>query len=114
MSDATSKPLVASDKKTSTTGITWHWWTAIIIIVVVYLAAQYLGAQLAIIYPYFKHWSNSSTTNWLNNSPIAQFIYVLMAEIFTVLFIWLFIKWRKGTLKAIGLAKPKLIDIAYA
>lgn len=112
MSENNSKVELKTDK--SDKGITWHWWIAIIIVVLVYLLAQYIGAQLAIIYPYLKHWSGARTTSWLNNSVIAQFVYVVLAEGFTLLLLWLFIKWRKGTLKAIGLVKPKWEDIAYA
>jgi hypothetical protein len=52
--------------------------------------------------------------NWLQNSVYAQFFYVLLAEILTVSLIFLFIYWRKGQLRSIGLKRPKGTDILYA
>ena len=99
---------------TVTDQINWGPGLAVLVTVVVFVLAEYLGAQITVIYPVIKHWTSSQTTNWLNNSIYAQFFYTLIAEAITFGVIWLFIKWRKDKLSVIGLVKPKLQDIAYA
>jgi membrane protease YdiL (CAAX protease family) len=115
MSEDTSK---ANEKKSliqSDFGITWTARSAILVAVITYLAAQFLGAELISTYPALRHWSHEYTLNWINNSVIAQFFYVLFAEGFTVILLGLFIKWRKGSWRAIGLKKPKILaDLAWA
>lgn len=105
----TKKPSLLVDKN-----ITWGALTALVVVVLTYVIVQLLGAQITLLYPLIKHWSNSHASSWFNNSPIAQFVYSLLAEGGSFFVIWLFIHWRKSTLKAIGLVRATLNDILYA
>lgn len=100
--------------KSAEKSVNWGAAQAILVVVIVFFVAEYLGAQITVLYPIFKHWTSNHATSWLNNSPYAQFFYTLLAESATFGLIWLFIKWRKSKLSVIGLVKPKLQDIAYA
>lgn len=96
------------------TDVTWGPWSAVIVAVVVFLAAEIIGTLLVSIYPFLKHWTGQQSTDWLNNSVNGQFFFYLMAEGLTVASILCYIHWRKGTFRAIGLRRPKWEDIAYA
>jgi len=110
MSITISKP----SAETPSSGITWGPWAAIIVVVLIFVLAQLFGFELTRIYPELHHWNLARTENWLNNSIIAQFVYVLLAEGLSVLALFGFIRWRKGSVQAIGLKRAKWEDIAYA
>jgi hypothetical protein len=101
-----------TDKKSGP--ITWGPWSAIIIALVIFLLAQIIAVQVVSIYPLLRHWSQKAAVQWLNNSVNGQFFYYLIAETLTVSAIIGFIRWRKGSLAAIGLKRPKLKDTYYA
>jgi membrane protease YdiL (CAAX protease family) len=101
--------------KAADPGVTWGVWGAIIGAVVIFLAAQLIAAELgAHLYALFRGTSVSKGVDWLTNSVLGQFLYYLIAETLTVASIIKFVHWRKGTLAAIGLKRPKLEDIPYA
>jgi hypothetical protein len=116
MSEDTSKLAVAKQKPAlDNSGITWGPWAAVIMTIVIYLLAQLVGAELISIYPALQHWSHEYTANWINNSIVAQFFYVLFAESLSLVILGLFIRWRRGSWRALGLHRPKIFeDAAWA
>ena len=116
-----SKSITIGKKKTpkdgvakqADSGITWGPWSAVGVVIVVFLLAQLVAEEIMLIYPHLQSWSQTKANNWLQNSVYAQFFYVLLAEVLTVSLIFLFIYWRKGKLRSIGLKRPKIIDTAY-
>src|ERR1035438_8407165 len=100
--------------KQTNSGITWGPWFAVGVVVVVFMVAELVAEEIMLIYPHLHGWSQSIASNWLQNSVYAQFFYVLLAETLTVSLIFLFIHWRKGQLRSIGLKRPKVMDIPYA
>jgi len=100
--------------KQTDSGITWGPWSALSVVVIVFLIAQIVAEEIMLIYPRFHSWSQSVGSNWLQNSVYAQFFYVLLAELFTVSLIFGFIYWRKGKLRSLGLKRLNIIDIPYA
>jgi membrane protease YdiL (CAAX protease family) len=100
--------------KQTDSGITWGPWFAVGVVVVVFLVAELVAEEIMLIYPHLHGWSQSIASSWLQNSVYAQFFYVLLAETLTVSLIFLFIHWRKGQLRSIGLKRPKVMDIPYA
>jgi len=88
--------------------------TSILLILVVFFASQIAAGVIISLYPSLKNWTSDQGSTWLQNSVIAQFVYILLAETFAV---WLVLKLLKRAriLKArIGLVKPALRDIVYA
>lgn len=114
--NSSEEPAAKPVKKTEdNAGITWGPWAAVIMTVVIYIVAQLIGAELVSIYPALQHWSHEYATSWLNSSVIAQFFYVLFAEGLSLLILWLFIRWRKGSWRTLGLKRPKVLtDAAWA
>jgi membrane protease YdiL (CAAX protease family) len=93
--------------------VPWSVWLGLIFVVLVYLGSQFFGGLLVSVYPWLSHWSAPRTTDWLNNSVGAQFVFVLLAETFTVGAIYLFLKRHKLTLAVIGLKRPRWRDLGY-
>jgi membrane protease YdiL (CAAX protease family) len=94
--------------------ITWSPLTAVIVAVVIFLAAQLIAVGALSIYPALRHWPGAMGQDWLTNSVVGQFFFVVVAEGLTVLLLWLFMHWRKAPFRVLGFARPKLEDIAYA
>jgi membrane protease YdiL (CAAX protease family) len=95
--------------------VTWSGWSAVIVAIIIYLAAQLLvaGAVYLVLNSFSGHLARA-WFNWLDNDVVGQFVYYLIAESLTVAGIIGFIRRRKGSLAAIGLKRPKLEDIPYA
>lgn len=115
-------PSKKSSKQTSTVappdtdtndGVTWGATSAILVAFAVFIAAQFIAAELISIYPALAHMNRSQATSWINASIGGQFFYYLFAESLTVGAILYFIRWRKGSLRAIGLTRPHLVDIPF-
>jgi membrane protease YdiL (CAAX protease family) len=93
--------------------VPWKPWWALVFAVVVYYGSQFAAGAAVTIYPWLKHWSGAQATDWLNNSVGAQFVFILLAEIFTVGAVYYFLKRYKLGLPAIGLKRPRWRDLAY-
>lgn len=100
-------------KKTSLARLPWNPVVAVIAVVVIYFAAQFLGGILVSFYPALQHMSRQASAAWLDSSIVAQFFYVLIAEGLTLWFLYLFIRYYKRSLRAVGLVRPKWADIGY-
>lgn len=99
--------------KTSNLSVVWNPWLAVLFVVVTYYASQLLGGLAVSIYPALQHWSNTQTTDWLNNSVLAQFFYIVIAETLSVGSLWLFLRKNKISLSQIGLRRPKWSDAGW-
>jgi membrane protease YdiL (CAAX protease family) len=114
--DSSKKPLAVKEPETVTPEpkIPWHPVLAVVAVVVIYFVSQFIGGFALTIYPTLRHWNDAQATSWINNSILAQFVYVLIAEGLTVLFVWQFLKYFKISLKVIGIKRFKKEDILYA
>ena len=88
-------------------------WISFFFVIIMFFLSQIIGGIIISIYPELKGWNSVKADNWLNNSVLAQFFYVLIAESINLIAIYLFLKRQKVKLSAIGLRKPKLSDIYY-
>jgi len=87
---------------------------AVLIVLFIYFASQIIGGLLLSVYPALHHWSDSQANDWVNNSVVAQFIYVVVAEGLTLLSLWAFLRHFKISLGEIGLKRAKGEDVLYA
>lgn len=94
-------------------GISWGLVKAISVTIVIFIVAQLSGILLLNIYPLLRHWNQATSSDWLNNSVIAQFIYSLIVEGLSVFILWRFLLRFKSSFQSIGLKKPALKDISY-
>jgi membrane protease YdiL (CAAX protease family) len=89
----------------------WNPWAGVIYAVLVFVAAQALAEFIVAIYPFARGWSSTTIQDWLSNSVVAQFWYVLFAEALTFGGIWLFMHLRGVSLRRIGWHKPRWWDV---
>jgi membrane protease YdiL (CAAX protease family) len=88
--------------------------TSAILIILVFFASQLSAGVLIALYPGIKNWTGDQGQYWLQNSVIAQFVYILLAEFFAVwLVLWLLRRARIAKAR-IGLIRPVLIDVVWA
>lgn len=93
--------------------IRWSPWMGLLYVVLIYILSQVIGLVI-LIYPIFiKHFSSKQTSNWLTNSTYGQFLYILIAEAFTVFAVLWLLKRYKVKKDVIGLRKIKLKDPLY-
>jgi membrane protease YdiL (CAAX protease family) len=94
--------------------VPWNPWLAVAATLFIYVFAQVAAIQVVAVYPALQHWTAKATDDWLTNDVIAQFLYVLLAELLTFLLIRIFLRIYRTSLSVVGLVKPKLEDISYA
>jgi membrane protease YdiL (CAAX protease family) len=110
MSTDSSKAKVAKIKAPEKT---WNIWIGIVVGLAALFGSQLLIGVILSIYPSLRGWDQSKANNWLNNSILVQFIFVLLAEILAVWLVYLYLKRYKGALKEIGLRKPQWLDPVF-
>jgi len=119
--DSSEHPLVAHEIanpvggqsetiNSSKSKVPWNPWVAVVFAIVVYFAAQIIAGAIVTLYPHLEGWDKSESSNWLDNSAVAQFWYVLFAEALTFGSIWWFIRYRKTGLRSIGWRKIRFTD----
>jgi membrane protease YdiL (CAAX protease family) len=102
------------EPKTSIVTVPWNPWLGIFLVAMIFILTQVLGVFLVSTYPALKHWSISTSQDWLSNNIFAQFFTELLSGILTFLCLWGFVGYYKTTFRVVGLVKAKLEDIAYA
>ncbi|HEX4774799.1 MAG TPA: CPBP family intramembrane glutamic endopeptidase [Candidatus Saccharimonadales bacterium] len=111
MSNASSKPLPLLTQPVEQ--VPWNPWGGVVFAVLVFYGAQLLAGIVISIYPVLRHWSNNQANDWLNNSVVAQFLFILIAESLTIGAIYFFLKRHKASLKSIKLKRPRWADPLY-
>ncbi|HVW23663.1 MAG TPA: type II CAAX endopeptidase family protein [Candidatus Saccharimonadales bacterium] len=95
--------------------VPWSPLFGAVFVVGVFYISQIVAGLLITIYPEAKMWSAARTNDWLTNSVVAQFLYILMAEAFTIEAVYYYVVKRcHAKLSIIGLRKPRWGDIIYA
>lgn len=82
--------------------------------VLLYFVAQIVISFVMMLYPLARGWNHTTSEAWLQNSSLAQFITIVGIESCLVGGVFALLKIRGLGMKAIGLAWPKLMDLAYA
>lgn len=88
-------------------------WLSVVIGLAALFGSQIIAGLILSIYPMIRHWTASESSDWLSNSIIVQFIYVLMAESIAVAMVYFFLKSRKIKLQVIGLRKVNWTDPVF-
>ena len=107
------KPPEAAKSIPDERSVPWNPWWGVTFTLIVFLLSQ-ATAQLAIfIYPAIKHWTFDQTATWFNNSVVAQFSYIVVANILCVLALAWFVKRRKASWRSLGLRRPRVLDFLF-
>lgn len=105
MSDASSKPAPAIQRSPLGGGL-----AAILSLAAagfIYSVIPVIAALILVIYPRLQGQSLKQIETWLTTSVVAQFFYVLLAEVLTMVVIFWLLKRFRWSWKTIGLIRPK-------
>lgn len=86
---------------------------SVLAVVIIFFSAQIIGSLVVSIYPALHHWSDATSTDWLNNSVTAQFFYGLIADGLLVAGVAYMLKLFHWKWSYIGLKTPKIRHLAY-
>ena len=98
----------------TTAQVTWGPVAAVLVTVSVFFGGQLLGGLVVAILPGLFGWSNQQISTWFSSSTTGQFLLIAGVEVATFSLLYWFIRYRKSSLQAIGLVKPRLRDAGYA
>lgn len=88
--------------------------TTLLVVGAIFLLSQILAGLVVSIYPSLKNWTADQSSDWLQNSVVAQFVYILLAEVMAVWMVLKLLQRAKVAYKRIGLIKPKLVNAVQA
>jgi len=87
---------------------------AILVAIGAFFVSQIIvGAAIGLL-PAITGWSSEKVAELLRDNVLAQFLMTLAVEAVLLFLLWLFIRSRKISLRAIGLARPEARDVGYA
>lgn len=103
-------------KRTSQQGETVNWTPleAVSITIAIYFIAQLVVAIAVAIIGKWQGISVENLSDQIEASPAKSFAYVLAVEALTIGLLYKFMKRRQTPWKAIGLIKPRLVDVGWA
>ncbi len=85
----------------------------ILLVAAIFFISEYAASLILSFYALFRGWNTAQANNWLNNSVVGQFAFVLLFESFNVLLLWLILRRYGKKLSSIGLKKIRLRDGGY-
>ncbi len=104
---------VSAPKPSAYAGVKWGPIRGLVAVVVSYVVAQFIAVGVLLLTAYFARMSNSHARHWLD-STFGQFVFMVLAEGFTVLLLWLILR-KRITFKALGFTRrPRLSDPLWA
>lgn len=93
--------------------VPWNPWFGIVFLVLAYYFSQFVSGLLLSVFPLIRHWNYRQSTDWLNNSVPAQFIYVLLAESLMIGALYVFLRVYRQRFSVIGFVKPRWRDLGF-
>lgn len=88
--------------------------SAILVTLGIYFGAQIIGGIFVGLFLYLSGKTSEEITELVSSSVGIGFGYILVAEVLSLWFLWLFLKSRKIRLGEIGIKKPSFENILYA
>jgi membrane protease YdiL (CAAX protease family) len=88
--------------------------TSPLVLIAVFFASQVAAGVLIAVYPALKNWTADQGTDWLQSSVVAQFFYILLAEIFAIWLTLAVLRRARVARARTGLVRPRLRDVGYA
>lgn len=94
--------------------VTWGPVAAILVTLGVFFGGQLLGGLVISVWPMLLGWSSQKINQWFSDSTVGQFLLIATIQLVTFLLLYWFIRYRRSSLAAIGLIKPRMRDVGYA
>lgn len=102
---------VPSSASVSEKGGRWIAPFSLLSIATIFFVAQLIGGLLLYFYSLSLGWDAKQFNHWIDNSVVAQFVYLLISESLVMLGVYGCLKFLRWNWRTIGLIKPKLIHI---
>lgn len=90
--------------------VPWNPWIGILLIVILFIAAQFLAGILLLIYPLVTGQTASEAEKWLTDSLVAKISYLVATTVLLLTPIYVYFKRNKISFGRIGLRRPKWSD----
>ncbi len=94
--------------------VTWGPVAAILVTLGIFFGGQLLGGLVISVLPLSLVWDTATINAWFSDSTVGQFLLLATIQLVTFLLLYWFIRYRRASLQAIGLVKPRLQDLGYA
>lgn len=113
-SDVGLKILKNLQKRKTEKRIGWGPVAAVFVTLSIYFGAQILAGYFIFQYLFATGTSQSEIIKTIDNSIVLQFSFLLIAQILSLLFLWLFMRYRHISWQQIGLKKPSFDNLLYS
>ncbi len=80
-------------------------------VVFVFFAAQIIGAVVLYKYGALQGWSAGRITDWLNNSVVAQFAFLVISESLVLSGVYAMMRFLRWSRVMIGLVRPRVANV---
>lgn len=107
-------PTFNDSRQTTHASVPWGPLASVAYAVLVYFAAQFIAGLVLYIFALLRGWNEAQINDWLGNSVIAQFWYVLLAEVLTFGAIWWILRLYKARIGALGWNRLRLQHVGMA
>lgn len=87
--------------------------SAVVVTLGIYFGAQILAILAIAFFAAFQQADREVTSSLIENSILAQFVFILLIEVLSVYLLWLFLGSRQLKWRDIGLRKPKAEHLLY-
>lgn len=112
MLNASSKPSSNSDKPAEQ--LQWGIPVALTVMLISFIALPVIAQIVLSLIPSVLGWDTSRAQQWLDNAPLASFLYVVLAEALTMGGLLAFLRHKKTSLRtAVALKKVAWRDLGY-
>lgn len=102
-----------TDPVTTRQQVPWNPFWAVFFVLIVFYFSQIVASLALSFYTSLQHWSRAQALDWMNDSVVAQFAFVLIAEALAIGAVYLFIRQYRQGWSSIGLHRPKWSDVAW-
>lgn len=92
----------------------WPPIVMVLLTVGLFFAAQFAASLLFVFVALGAGWNDDQLSQWLKDSTVPQFLFMVIASILVVVGVRYLLKRRHMTLRSIGLAMPNLKDFGQA
>jgi membrane protease YdiL (CAAX protease family) len=117
MLNVSSKAHKLADKLPETAApipLRWGIGVAVLLTLICFVLSQILAQIVVTFIPSLLGWSSSHANDWVQNAPLANFLYVLLAESLIIGTLLWFLHHKKTSLQlAVSLRRPQWLDAIY-
>ena len=93
--------------------VNWSAFESVCVTLALYFGAQFVAGIALFVIGSLRGISGNELSNWLTQSVLVQFVFVVLVEFLVIWWLRAFLKKRAANFKTIGLNKPRVQDIGW-